>query len=189
MLVSMLDQKINKNEELCFHMEQKMQDYTDLYEKASKGELWEKINVLFDEKSKNWVEQIQNLLNREEYKIEKSVNEKILILEKFCNLHNKENENALFYKVSSLDEMIRVYQKTVFYIKRVEFNKEENGESIINLMKKWNFTEEYLVAVLEEIVVHNKINTFLNFVRILKEHGYSDLGDYIFRRIESYAEL
>lgn len=188
----MLNVKINKNQELQNYIEERMQEITDLHKKAAEGDLLCKVNILFEEKKEDWIQQILLLLNSEEYVFQKELSDKMLILEKLCILSEKEQKSELtplLYKFSSLNEMTEVYEKTGFYLRRIELGMEkEAGEKLTGLIRKWDFSPEYIIMVLEHTVIHNKYNTYIRVARILDENGYEHYNDQILKGAQLYVQ-
>lgn len=183
MLPTVLNVKLNSNDELRNYTDNNMLKITNMYKIASEHELQEKVNHVLQKKDINWLEQIFDLLNKEEHRIVKGLSDDLIILSRLCRICKREyilKEQITLSKFSSLEEMKEIYQETTFYLRRIELGMDkEVCEDFLNFVKNWNFSTEYLLMVLEKGAIYDKLKTGGRLVQIFIENGFQEYGEQI----------
>lgn len=188
MLHSVLNVKIRSNEEMRSYAEKDMFVLTNLYRELKSSELQKKINYILEKKNRDWIEQIQNLLNREENRMIKGLSDELLVLSRLCEIHEKEKgirQQTSLEKFSSLEIMRQVYQETVFYLRRMEMDMEDEVcEEFFILIDQWELSIEYIRMVLKNGAIHKKKHTLEKLEKLLKKNGYTEYSEMILKDLD-----
>lgn len=122
----------------------------------------EKCAVLFQDKIDRWLkdrpegflEAVFKLTDSAEYKRVAAWNYTLFILKKMCDVSKEEMENGLepvILKFTSLAEMEDVYQRTVFYLRRIEVEApEEMCQCFWDYMNEQQLSAFFILSILWE---------------------------------------
>ncbi|MDE6608554.1 MAG: hypothetical protein K2K54_12500, partial [Lachnospiraceae bacterium] len=115
------------------------------------------------------------------------------IFMKMCRAGEMEQHQHLIPTISkfqSLEEMKQIYQRTVFFIRRIELGfPKELCEDFYTLVEEWDFSAYYLLEIiLESKAVYNRYSLTESLVEGLTERGRKKDADIILITICKLAE-
>lgn len=177
MIHTMLTIKVNSNEELRNYTERNMQATTRIFTVVKTSKLHKVVDDILKEKKENWLRNIINLLEQEKVCLIKSYSNELVVLDKICSISEKEivsTGETILGKVSSLKELQEIYQETIFQFGRMELETENGYEEFKDIMRKWEFSIEYIKLILEKGAIYNKHNVARKLIEIFTEEGVAE---------------
>lgn len=178
MMSLMLDEQPKTNRELLEIVDTYVSSVHTLYQKTQGNTLHAEIDMLLKEKKDGWMRQIKELMSDEKCLAAGETDEGLQWLKNIFILSGGElEEDFLLEKVSSVDEWKEIYQKTIFYLLRMELDMpEEDCIGFLELMEYWEFSATYLIMVLTLArgVICDGIKTGIRLVNLLYQNGYQD---------------
>ena len=174
MIDSMLNFNPKSNRELQEVVDGRMTTVTLLRERVKEDSLRSEVDLLLKEKRNGWRSELSKLMRKDEHQEAKKTENDLIILEKVWLLDEKNvEETSLLDRVLTLEEMQEVYQRTVFYLRRMELNMaDEDCEVFLELMERWELSVPYILLVLSQGTIYNRANAGYRLACILVKHGY-----------------
>lgn len=178
MLPSMLGEQPKTNRELLKTVDTYVSSIHTLYQKAEEDTLHAEIDMILKQKKDGWMKQIEALMMNEEHPEAKETDDGLLLLKNIFILSGGDPEKAsLLWKVSSLDEWKEIYQKIIFYLRRMELDMpEEDCIGLLELMEHWEFSATYLIMVLTlaRRAIYDRIKAGSRLADLLYQNGYQN---------------
>ena len=152
-----------------------------LYQKAEADTLHSEIDLLLKEKAPGWMTQIVTLMLNGEHREAKETDDGLIALKKVCLMRGDDREKAsLLGKVSSVEELREVYQKTVFCLRRMELDMpDEDCEVFLALMEQWELPAAYMIMVLSQGDIYDRRKAGNRLILLLHKNGYQDAAEEI----------
>ena len=184
--MSNLKLRLNTNKEIQEYVEQDLSALNDSSRYSLNPSLEKEVSLLFTERPKNWFIQTANLLSAPDNQYTLKLSRKLTILLILGNIAVKEQSNnivPLLFRFSSLEQMQEVYYRSIFYLRRMEFDEYESPfDSFFPLLQQWNFSLFYLMTILPKAVVHHKISVCQRLADGFEQLGLTDYSIELRRR-------
>lgn len=178
MMSLMLDEQPKTNRELLEIVDAYISSIHTLYQKTQGNTLHAEIDMLLKEKKDGWMAQIKELMSDGKHLEAEGTDEGLQWLKNIFVLSGGElEEDFLLEKVSSVDEWKEIYQKTIFYLLRMELDMpEEDCIGLLELMEQWEFSARYIIMVLTLArgVICDGIKTGSRLADLLYQNGYQN---------------
>ena len=155
--------------------------------------VYSKVNEWLENRPQDYLEAIFQLADSPELKKLSKRDYNIYIFMKMCRAGEMEQQQHLIPSISkfqSLEEMKQIYQRTVFFIRRIELGfPKELCEDFYTLVEEWDFSAYYLLEIiLESKAVYNRYSLTESLVEGLTERGRKKDADIILITICKLAE-
>lgn len=187
MIRSMLNRQPESNRVLREMVDANMLSVKSLHEKAAQDTLRSEVNLLLKEKKGDWLHRLSELMRSEEHRLAKQLDDGLMVVDRLCLLHEENKDGtSLLCKVSSVDEMREVYQRTVFYLRRMELDMaDEECTGFLELLEAWNFSAEYLLMVLGRGPIYQRVHAGNRLGCLLLKNGYQDYAESVLAWVDA----
>ena len=145
-----------------------------------------KVDEWMGKRSNGYLEALFQLADTLKMKQWMCRDEAIFVFVKMCHVSKMEqqyNLEPVISKFHSMEEMKRVYQRTVFYIRRIELKlPKELCEDFYALVEEWNFSPYYIWEgiILEKRAVYDISALTEEIITGLTMHGRREDADIIY---------
>jgi len=156
--------------------------------------VYSKVNEWLEKRPKDYLEAVFQLADSPELIKLSSLDYTIFIFMKMCRAGKMEQQKHLepvISKFYSLEEMKQIYQRTVFYLRRIEVGfPKELCENFYILTEEWDFSAYYLLEIiLEKKAVYARYFLAEDVAEGLTEHGRKKDAEIILTAIHKLAEI
>ncbi len=155
--------------------------------------LFDKLNEWMEKKPQDYLAAVFQLADSPEIKKLAEVDYTMFIFMKMCRAAKMEQEQHLepvISKFCSLEEMRQIYQRTVFYIRRIELGlPKELCEDFYTLVEEWDFSAYYILEIiLEKKAVYARYLLAEDVIEGLAGHGRRKAAEVILGVMIKLAE-
>lgn len=180
MLPAMFRGKVKSNKELIDKTEAYIQSVKDLYEKAERDSLCIEVEQILAAKPSGWYGRLSELMQSEAHRDVIQIDKGLFVLKKVYVAQNG------LSRMTSLKEVQEVYQKAVFYLRRIELGMHEDGWICLrDLIEKWELSGEYLIAILSGNAIFRNLDTGYRLSQIMVANGYDSYAEELISWIKS----
>lgn len=183
MLPVMMKNLPRSEKELLEKTEHYLLSVKKLYEEAQKDTLCQELDCILKKKELGWEMHLSELMQRKDHKAVMQTDQRLIALKKVYR------ETAVLCKITSLDDVWKVYQKTVFYLRRIEMDMPtEDLNGLCDFIGKWNISAEYFIAVLSQGAIYQNLDTGYKLSMLLLANGYSRQAEKIMLWVNEFGK-
>ena len=187
MLTNILNKDFSSPIDLLVYTEQYMIAMGKFHSDAASSPLYSQVSEIFANKPIGWEDQIIHLLEKKDYQYEKKLNKTLDLLDRLLPICKKETSNniiSFLHQAMTLEDVERVYQQLIFYIRRVEFGRTEQiPDLLISLLQSWQLSPSFLSWVVKDCLIDPRNEIILKLCQILRENGYELHGQIVHQEL------